>query len=68
MSSLPTTPDNNFVFIHRIQNPEPRNYIFDDVVKMFLMMAGKFKDIFKNSHGDVLKIMNRSNNFNKWTS
>lgn len=46
MSPLPTTPDNNFVFIHRIQNTEPRNYIFDDVVKMFFMMAGKFKDIF----------------------
>lgn len=42
MSPLPISPDNHFVFVHRTQNYQPSNYIFDDVVKMFFMMCGEW--------------------------
>ena len=40
-AALPTTPNDNFLFYHGISSPEPRDYNFDDDVKIFMMAAGK---------------------------
>ena len=42
MASLPISSDNCVVFIHRMADPDPHKYHYDDVFKMFMMMAGKF--------------------------
>lgn len=44
MASLPISPDNCHIFIHRVSNANPREYDFDDVFKMFIMMAGEKYD------------------------
>lgn len=41
MAPLPITPNNCYVFVHRVADLNPQNYYYDDVFKMFMMMAGK---------------------------
>lgn len=41
MAPLPITPDDCYLFIHRVSDADPKMYNFDDVFKMFIMMAGK---------------------------
>lgn len=41
MASLPITPNNCYAFVHRVADLNPQNYYYDDVFKMFMMMAGK---------------------------
>lgn len=38
--ALPSTPKNNFVLYYGLANFEPRNYYFDETVKLFMMVAG----------------------------
>ncbi|KAL7030133.1 hypothetical protein ACKWTF_006537 [Chironomus riparius] len=39
MATLPISPDNCVVFIHRTVDTDPHKYHYDDVFKMFMMMA-----------------------------
>jgi hypothetical protein len=41
LASLPFSPDNCYIFIHRTADTDPQKYHYDDLFKMFMMMAGK---------------------------
>jgi CRAL/TRIO domain len=36
---LPISPDNCNILLHKIQNPDPKEYFFDDAVKVFIMKS-----------------------------
>lgn len=37
--SLPVTPDNCNLILHKIKSPNPKEYIFDEAVKVFIMKS-----------------------------
>ena len=41
MSTLPVSPDNCYVILLRLVDTDPQNYYYDDLFKLFGMMAGK---------------------------
>lgn len=45
-ASFPATPQGNLVFYHGLFGYEPRNYNFDDDVKVFMMAAGELSANF----------------------
>lgn len=40
--SLPLTPNNECVIFHSLSNTVAKNYVFDEAVKTFVMLAGEF--------------------------
>jgi hypothetical protein len=41
MAPLPLSPDNYFLFMHRLSDHPPREYNFNVVYRMYMMMAGE---------------------------
>lgn len=39
---LPVTPNGHSVVYHRLANSKPSNYVFDEAIKTFFMLIGKF--------------------------
>lgn len=39
--SLPVTPDNHNVVLHKLSSFDPKNYLFDESIKAFIMTGGE---------------------------
>lgn len=39
--TLPVTPENYNVVFHRLTSYEPKKYVFDEAIKVFIMTAGE---------------------------